>query len=1015
MLLARTAIAGLCLTGPESQGLDLSRSITQFHHTAWGPRDGMPAYVNAFAQTPDGYLWIGSTSGLYRFDGIHLEPFEQKVPGGAVVSLATSASGDLWIGSSAGVSRLSQGRLTSFDLPELGRPSGVRLIAFGRNGDVWVANDKVARFDGHRWQVMDSDWGSSEVYRKPGGVWGLAVARDGVVWTKNLLGLYFLRPGSTHFLKAEGYGGSIIDFAHAADGRVWTADVAMGRFYALPDLGPSGPPPPPAQLGAPVPQGVLGRVMFDRDGALWCANSVTGGLYRIRSVTGTHAELESFTPTDGLTEGFPARAFEDREGDIWVGTETGLNRFAPANVITEPSISIRTVGAQITASKDAVYVADGTPPPAPATGHSVERIYVIADGAPRPLSLQIGDVTVLNAQGSDDTLIGSRQALVRLRANATTAIPFPNDASGADLVSATPQAGAIWAVFGDRGLFRRQDDVWTAVTAPGLATLPTTRMRVDIQGGVWLFDDDRVRRLAQGRLVVYTAASGPDIGLTDAFVADSRGVLLAGTQGASFFDGRVFHTLSRQQAPFLRFVSGVVADDAGGTWFHTDSGIYRVSTDQLAQAFRDPAARLDYQQFDARDGLRSAATVSQFGSSAVRGPDGRLWFLNSGTVAWIDPHHLYRNPVAPPVSIKSLTVDGHAVNTGAVGHLPAGVSNLQIDYTALSLQDPDRVKFRYQLDGVDETWMDAGDRRQAFYTRPSPGQYRFHVIAANHDGVWNTTGATLDFEIPPTFTQSAGFKLLCALVVALALWLIYFLRMRQVTIALHNRHQERVAERERIARELHDTLLQGVQGLILKFQDATEEIPSGTAARRKMEEALDRADEVLIEGRDRVKDLRTTPASGTDLPSEIGAMGAELSRRHSTPFKVSVDGNPRPLTPIVREELARIAREALANAFHHARAKQVEAEIIYHRTDLRLRVRDDGCGIDILVIESGRPDHWGLPGMRERAKKIRATFDVWSKPGAGTEIEVRVPARMAYLRHGRRWQWWPMGIRRTEN
>ena len=330
-----------CLAGAEARALDLTRSIGQFHHTAWTLRDGMPAYVNALAQTPDGYLWIGASSGLYRFDGIHLEPFEQRLPGGAVLTLAVTSSGDLWIGSSSGVSRLSQGRLTTFTVPGLGQPSGVHHLAIGRNGEVWVATDKVARFDGSNWQVMDSDWGSSELYRKPGGVWGLAVARDGVVWTKNLLGLYFLKPGSTRFIKAEGYAGSIIDFARAADGRLWTADVATKRFYALPDIEPDGQPPPPAQVGAAVPEGVLGRVFFDRDGAMWCANAVSGGLYRIRSVVANEPEVEMFTPADGLAVASPSRAFEDGEGDIWVGTSTGLYRFAPANVVIEPSISIR--------------------------------------------------------------------------------------------------------------------------------------------------------------------------------------------------------------------------------------------------------------------------------------------------------------------------------------------------------------------------------------------------------------------------------------------------------------------------------------------------------------------------------------------------------------------------------------------------------------------------------------------------------------------------------------------------
>jgi signal transduction histidine kinase len=196
-----------------------------------------------------------------------------------------------------------------------------------------------------------------------------------------------------------------------------------------------------------------------------------------------------------------------------------------------------------------------------------------------------------------------------------------------------------------------------------------------------------------------------------------------------------------------------------------------------------------------------------------------------------------------------------------------------------------------------------------------------------------------------------------------------------------------------------------VQGLILKIQAVTDEIPHDSPARQKMEQALDRADEVLIEGRDRVKDLRVSPAAGPDLPTAIGAVGAQLAKEHSTRFNLSVEGTPRPLDPIIREETLRIAQEALTNAFRHARAEKIETELIYHRSELRLQFRDNGCGIDGAFIEAGRPGHWGLPGMRERAKKIRARFEVWSRPGAGTEIELRVPARIAYIRSGLPWGW----------
>ena len=999
-VLILVGIACVCLAGREAHALDTRRSLTQFLHTAWTFRDGMPAFINTFAQTPDGYLWLGTASGLYRFDGTRLEPFYQALPKGGVATVATSASGDLWIGTSVGVSRVREGRLTNFPLPGLGRDHFVRHIAFGPKDDVWVAADKVARFDGREWKVLDSDWGSSEIYRKPGGVWGLAVARDGVVWTKNLLGLYFLRPGSTRFEKATNYAGSIIDFARDADGRLWTADVATMHFYALPDLAPSGQPPSPAQVGAPVPERVLGRVMFDRDGALWCSNGINGGLFRIRSVTASKAELEEFKPADGLTDGTPGRAFEDHEGDIWVGTDAGLNRFAPANVITDPSISIRTAGAQITASRDAVYVADGWVPPAPATVHRVQTIYAITDGAPRSLPINIGNMSVLNAHGSNGTLIASRQELLRLSDGVLTKIPLPQEATGAELMSATEYAGDLWAIFGDRGLFRRRDERWTHIVPPDIVS-PFTRVRVDETGTVWLLQGENIQRLTLNRPQEGPTGS-PEIGGLHAFVSDSRGVLLSGERGVSHFDGHTFHTLSRRQAPFLILVTGIVADDVGGTWFHTGAGIYRVSTSQLERAFRDPAVRVDYQRYDLRDGLRSTVILQQFGGTAARGPDGRLWFLNSDNVAWIDPHHLYRNPVPPPVSIKALTADEKSLDL-ATKRLDPGISKMQIDYTAISLQSPDQVKFRYRMKGVDRDWVDAGDRRQAYYAQLGPGNYRFQVIAANKDGVWNTVGASLQFEIPPTFMQSGWFVLLCAAIAAFLLWLVYSLRMRQVTAGLQRRFEERVAERERIARELHDTLLQAVQGLILKIQNASEDIPADSPSRKVLAQALDRADEVLVEGRDRVKDLRISHAVSSDLSSTIGTMGSELAQQNSVRFNVSVEGTTRALDSIVREEVLRIAQEALANAFRHANASKIEAEIIFERKEFLLRIRDDGRGIDEVTLKTGRDDHWGLQGMRERAKKIRAKFEVWSRRGAGTEIELRVPARIAYKKSP--WGW----------
>jgi signal transduction histidine kinase len=334
--------------------------------------------------------------------------------------------------------------------------------------------------------------------------------------------------------------------------------------------------------------------------------------------------------------------------------------------------------------------------------------------------------------------------------------------------------------------------------------------------------------------------------------------------------------------------------------------------------------------------------------------------------------------------------------------LAKGTSKVEIDYTATSLQVPERVRFRFRLEGVDKDWVDAEGRRQAFYTNLGPGAYRFRVIASNNDGVWNTTGASLGFRIAPLWWQTWAFKALVALALGAAIWMLYRLRLRQVSERLRARLQERLDERERIARELHDTLLQGVAGLTLKLQSFAEQMPAGQPARKLMEQALDRADEMLAEGRDRVRNLRDAQASDV-LPDVLAATADRLRLDPAIEIKIQVDGPQRPLHPVVFDEVVAIATEALFNAFTHAQAEHVAVEVRYERNQLVVRVHDDGVGIERQVLEGGREGHFGLTGMRERAAKIQGQLLVRSSPGAGAEVTIAVPAGQAYSRTGRRW------------
>jgi signal transduction histidine kinase len=363
----------------------------------------------------------------------------------------------------------------------------------------------------------------------------------------------------------------------------------------------------------------------------------------------------------------------------------------------------------------------------------------------------------------------------------------------------------------------------------------------------------------------------------------------------------------------------------------------------------------------------------------------------------------------PPVHIETVTADDKLYEPSSALRLPARTRNLEIDYTALSLSAPQKVKFRYKLEGHDTGWQNPGTRRQAFYTDLEPGSYTFHVVASNNDGLWNENGAAMNFAVAPAFDQTAWFKALCILAVAGAVWALYWMRLRQATTRLRQRLGAQMEERERIAHELHDTFFQGIQGLLLRFHTATSQLSKDEPARRIFEETLKQSDQVMLEGRELVLDLRGTAAEQNDLPTAFANFGEQIRKGGSCGFRVVVNGSVRPLHPVVFEELFKIGKEALSNAFRHSGAHSIEAELNYERSQLRLQIRDDGAGIDSTILGQGyRDGHFGLPGMRERAQKVGAHLDVWSRPGAGTEIEVRIAAGLAYASEPHHSKFWKL-------
>jgi signal transduction histidine kinase len=459
----------------------------------------------------------------------------------------------------------------------------------------------------------------------------------------------------------------------------------------------------------------------------------------------------------------------------------------------------------------------------------------------------------------------------------------------------------------------------------------------------------------------------------------------------------------------------MMEDDAQSVWLYLSCGLVRIGQSELDAWASNPKQTIQVAVFDRSDGVSNHRFTGGYSPLVAKSADGKLWFVQSGGVSVIDPYHLPVNKLPPPVHIEQITADDKTYDATTGLRLPPRVRNLAIDYTALSLVAPEKVRFRYKLEGQNRNWHEVVNDRQVQYTNLSPGTYRFRVLACNNSGVWNEQGASLEFVIPPAWYQTNWFRAACVAAFLAMIWGIHQLRVRQLAAQFNMRLEERVSERTRIARDLHDTLLQSFQALLPLFQAAIYKLPEGaTDARKTLEVAVDQASDAIIEGRDAVQGLRMSTVEKNDLAVALRTVGEELAsaetNQSSPNLKVVVEGTSRNLHPILRDEVYRLAVEALRNAFRHAEAQNLEVEIRYDEKYFRLRVRDDGKGIGPEVLRGdGREGHYGLHGMKERAKLVGGKLMIWSEVNSGTEIDLTIPASRAYAKPTR--GFWQFGKR----
>lgn len=980
----------------------------RLHMASWAVRDGAPADIWAMAQGADGFLWLGTGTGLYRFDGVRFEqavlPPGESFPSSNVTALKLLPDGSLWLGFYfGGAAVLKHGHLRNYGAAE-GFPSGmVENFAVDDGGVLWAATDGgLARFAQGHWENVGEHWG----YPTHRADW-LLLDRTGTLWVVTGRRLMFLRKGAHRFEDTGEAVGGFATLARAPDGTLWISDGLHGT-RALPGLSADQPH---VARDSPLPRGDFGqakRMMFDHAGHLWVTDADHGGVYRV-DAPGRIADGRPLRPDDisdtfdragGLTSDRAVPLLEDSEGDVWVGTNLGLNSFRMNNVGSLEGIEI-TPAAHYALSVDSrgvLWLA------------YQGALYRIEHQAPRKVLDGLPDVADIYAAPDGSIWFQGRWGLKHILKNGQVEDePLPEGTHDGDIAAMVSDGqGGVWVGLNNRGTYRYHHGRWQRWSPKG-APVPDVpaALATDARGRLWLgYVGNRLALLDGGHVRLFNSADGLGVGSVTAIAPFDKDTYIGGDAGLARYRDGHFVSLPASSHAVLQGISGIVKSADGSLWLNGSRGVVRIDAGALQHAFEHPLSALDYRLFDDHDGLPGVALQASATTTAMVDGDGQLWFATNQGVARIDPARVHRNPVPPPVTIRAVQVGGRSLAARADMRLPERTSNLRIEYTAASLAMPERVRFRYRLEGVDEQWQDAGDRREAFYTNLAPGDYRFRVIAANGDGVWNEQGTELRFHIPPLFYQTPWFVAACVLLGLLLLFGLFLLRLRQVAMRMHGRVEERHAERERIARELHDTLLQSIQGLVLHFQAVAEKIPPGDAVRTMIDRALDRADDVLMEGRDRVLGLRTSSEAIRDLPQAFALVGEDLAP-DTVDFRVVVEGAGRALEPLVREELYRIGREALVNAIQHAHARQIEVEISYDTDQLRLRFRDNGVGIDPAILEAGgRPRHWGLDGMRERAERIGARLDIWCRTGSGTEVELRVPARAAYRGGRSSWLGW---------
>jgi signal transduction histidine kinase/ligand-binding sensor domain-containing protein len=990
-------ICSFLLTG-SMYALDPNKHITQYLHTSWRMQDGSaPAAMFSITQTSDGFLWFSAIpQGIYRFDGVRFLPqfLNTDIVSMHIGNVFADQAGGLWAIGDHEAAHIKDGAVIAhLELEGVGGRAG---ISRDPDGSLWLvrASNRVADAPlCHITERVAKCFGKSDgMPISPADA--LLPDGEGGFWVGGQTALVHWRGGVSQVYPIEGLKSNAGDVGidslrFGADGSLWVGIAAAGPGLGLGQVR-NGVFRPFVTSNFDGSKVAVYDMIVDRDGNLWVA-SIGKGIFRIRGNV-----VEHYGRKEGLSSDTATVLFEDREGIVWAATTNGVDSFRDPRVVTFSTLEglANDAAAGVLAARDAsLWIAN--------SGSLDHLSNGIVSSLRSGSGLPGHQVASMLEDDAGNMWVGVDDGLYLFKDGHFRRLPEPNHQPLGLVVGLTEDIeGNIWAECAGKPRklvrirdFRVKEEFTSSQVPPGHTLAP------DPNGGIWIgtLSGDLVR-LREGALQKFSLhTKGAPVSHQIIVNADGS-VLAASDDGLVGLRQGSLRRLTKKNGLPCESVISFIKDNAKRWWLHTECGILELPDAELQRWWVDPDTAVQSRVYDVLDG--ALPNQPSFNSAALS-PDGRVWFATGFLVQMIDPARLSQKALQADTYIESVIVDRKEFAASENLRLAPHPRDLQIDYTSPTFLIPQKVKFRYRLDGYDHDWHDAGTRRQAFYTDLPPRKYSFRVVASNTDGVWDESAAQLDFSVAPAYYQTSWFRALCVVAFMAFIWAAYQWRVRQLQHQFDITLDARVGERTRIARDLHDTLLQSFHGLLLRFQTVFQLLPERSLeAKDELGSAIDAAAAAITEGRDAVQGLRDSTVQGNDLARAISTLGQELtlvSTNHRPAFRVAVEGESRNLHPILRDETYKIAAEALRNAFRHSQAQQIEVEIHYDDEQFRLRVRDDGKGIDPAILSSqGAEGHFGLRGMPERATLIGGKLEVWSEVGTGTEVELRIPSSRAY-------------------